>query len=55
MLIQFNADLGRRTKQAITIAIQHRIDSLDKRYYDGLINVMEYLDEFPFTITKRNK
>ncbi|CAF4356626.1 unnamed protein product, partial [Rotaria magnacalcarata] len=40
MNIQFSAGLGARAKQAKTIAIQRRIDCLDKRYYDGLINVM---------------
>jgi hypothetical protein len=55
MLIQFNAGLGARTKQAKTIAIQRRIDNLDKRYYDGLINVMEYLDGLSFTVAKRKK
>ena len=55
MLIQFNAGLGARTKQAKTIAIQRRIDHLDKRYYDGLINVMEYLDGLSFTVaTQKN-
>ncbi|CAF4680546.1 unnamed protein product, partial [Rotaria socialis] len=44
MNIQFAAGLGARAKQAKTIVIQRRIDCLDKRYYDGLINVMEYLN-----------
>ncbi|CAF2988800.1 unnamed protein product [Rotaria sp. Silwood2] len=55
MLIQFNAGLGARTKQAKTIAIQRRIDNLDKRYYDGLIDVMEYLNGLSFTVAKRKK
>ena len=55
MYIQFNAGLGARAKRAKTIAIQRRIDNLDKRYYDGLISVMEYLDGLSFTIAKRKK
>ncbi|CAF5192510.1 unnamed protein product, partial [Rotaria magnacalcarata] len=47
--------LGARTKQAQTISIQRRIDNLDKRYYDGLINVIEYLDGLSFTVVKRKK
>jgi hypothetical protein len=43
MNTQFNAGLAARTKQVITIAIQNRIDTLDQRYYDGLIDVMKYL------------
>ncbi|CAF2149758.1 unnamed protein product [Rotaria magnacalcarata] len=53
MNIQFSAGLGARAKQAKTIAIQRRIDCLDKRYYDGLINVMEYLNGLSFTVAKR--
>ncbi|CAF5142161.1 unnamed protein product [Rotaria magnacalcarata] len=52
---QFTAGLGARTKQAQTISIQRRIDNLDKRYYDGLINVIEYLDGLSFTVVKRKK
>ncbi|CAF1654014.1 unnamed protein product [Rotaria magnacalcarata] len=55
MNIQFSAGLGARAKQAKTIAIQRRIDCLDKRYYDGLINVMEYLNGLSFTVAKRKK
>jgi hypothetical protein len=32
-----------------------RIDHLGQRYYDGLINVMEYLDGLSFTVAKRKK
>ncbi|CAF3739739.1 unnamed protein product [Rotaria socialis] len=42
-------------KQAKTIAIQRRIDTLDKRYYDGAMNAMEYLDGLSFTVAKRKK
>ena len=55
MYTQFNADLGARAKQARTIAIQHHIDNLDKRYYDGQISVMEYLDGLSFTVAKWKK
>ena len=55
MNIQFSAGLGARAKQAKTIAIQRRIDCLDKRHYDGLINVMEYLKGLSFTVAKRKK
>ncbi len=55
MYTQFNADLGARAKQAKTIAIQRRIDNLGERYYDGLINVMEYLDGLSYTVAKRKK
>ncbi|CAF3800796.1 unnamed protein product [Rotaria sp. Silwood1] len=54
-LIQFNAGLGARTKQAKTIAIQRRIDNLDKRYYDSRVDVMEYLNKLSFTVAKRKK
>jgi hypothetical protein len=37
---QFNAALEATIKQKI-IAIQRRICTLDQRYYDGLINLME--------------
>ena len=52
---QFNAGLGARTQQKKTIAIQHRINNLDQRYYDGLINVIEYLDGLSFVVAKRRK
>ncbi|CAF2058936.1 unnamed protein product [Rotaria magnacalcarata] len=52
---QFTAGLGARTKQVKTISIQRRIDNLDKRYYDDLIHVMEYLDGLSFTVAKRKK
>ena len=55
MLIQFNAGLGARTKQLKTLSIQRRIDNLDKRYYDGSINLMEYLDGLSYTVAKRKK
>jgi hypothetical protein len=55
MSIQFYAGLGARTKQLKTLSIQKRIDNLDKRYYDGLINVMEYLDGLSYTVAKRKK
>ncbi|CAM4808726.1 unnamed protein product [Rotaria magnacalcarata] len=54
-LTMFSAGLGARAKQAKTIAIQRRIDCLDKRYYDGLINVMKYLNGLSFTVAKRKK
>ncbi|CAM4973970.1 unnamed protein product [Rotaria socialis] len=44
MNIQFSAGLDARAKQARTMAIQRHIDCLDRRYYDGVINVMEYLN-----------
>ncbi|CAF1927976.1 unnamed protein product [Rotaria magnacalcarata] len=53
--IQFTAGLGARPKQAETIAIQRRIDTLDKRYYDGAMNAMEYLGGLSFTVAKRKK
>ncbi len=52
---QFTAGLGARPKQAKTIAIQRRIDNLGIRYYDGVINVMEYLDGLSFIVAKRKK
>jgi hypothetical protein len=55
MYTQFNAGLGARPKQAKTIAIQRRIDNLGIRYYDGIINVMEYLDGLSFVVAKRKK
>ncbi len=36
--------LGTRSKQAKTFAIQHRIDKLGERYYDGAINTLAYLE-----------
>ncbi|CAF4845470.1 unnamed protein product, partial [Rotaria sp. Silwood2] len=38
-----------------TIAIQRRIDNLGERYYDGVINAMEYLDGLSFIVAKRKK
>jgi hypothetical protein len=55
MFTQFSAGLGARPKQAKTIAIQRRIDNLDKRYYDELIGVMEYLNGLSLTVAKRKK
>ena len=55
MYTQINAGLGARSNQAKTIAMQGRIDNLDKQYYDGLIDVMEYLDGLSFTVAKRKK
>ena len=55
MHTQFTAGLGARPKQAKTIAIQRRIDNFDVRYYDGVINVMEYLDGLSFVVAKRKK
>ncbi len=52
MHIQFNAGLGARAKQAKTIAIQYRTDSLNKWYYDDVINVMEYIDGLSLTGAK---
>ena len=54
-LNKITTSLGARTKQAKTIAIQRCIDNLDKRYYDGLIDVMEYLNGLSFTVAKRKK
>ncbi len=43
-----------RAQQAkTTAAIQRCRDNLDKRYYDGPINVMEDLDGLSFTVAKR--
>ncbi|CAF4891392.1 unnamed protein product, partial [Rotaria sp. Silwood1] len=53
--IQFHAGLGTRPKQIKTIAIQRRIDNLSERYYDGVINAMEYLDGLSFIVAKRKK
>ncbi|CAF4022126.1 unnamed protein product, partial [Rotaria sp. Silwood1] len=53
--IQFHAGLGTRPKQIKTIAIQRRIDNLGERYYDGVINAMEYLDGLSFIVAKRKK
>ncbi|CAF0948876.1 unnamed protein product [Rotaria sp. Silwood1] len=36
-----------------TIAIQRRVDNLGERYYDGVINAMEYLDGLSFIVAKR--
>jgi hypothetical protein len=55
MYTQFSAGLSARAKQAKTIANQRRIGTLGERYYDGLINVMEYLDGLSFTVAKRKK
>jgi hypothetical protein len=55
MNIQFNAGLAARTKQVKTIAIQNRIDTLDQRYYDGLLDVMKYLDGLSQVVTKKKK
>jgi len=55
MLTQFNAGLGPRTKQKKTLAIQHRIENLDQRYYEGVIDIMEYLDGLSYTVAKRRK
>ncbi len=55
MYTQFTAGLGARPKQAKTIAIQHRIDNLGIRYYDGVINAMEYLDGLSLVVAKRKK
>jgi hypothetical protein len=43
-----------RTKQPRTVAIQRRIGNLYKRYYDGLIHPMEYLDGLS-VVVKRKK
>ncbi|CAF1336267.1 unnamed protein product [Rotaria magnacalcarata] len=53
--VQFMADLGTRSKQAKTIAIQRRMDKLGERYYDGAINAMEYLDGLSFVVAKGKK
>ncbi|CAF3752326.1 unnamed protein product [Rotaria sordida] len=53
MCIQFNAGLGVIIKQIKTIPIQRHISNLDKRYYYGAINAMEYLDNLSFTVSQR--
>jgi hypothetical protein len=53
MYTQFNANLGAKAKQATTIAIQYRIDNLNERYHDGLMNVIEYLDGLSLTSSLR--
>jgi hypothetical protein len=55
MNTQFNVGLAARTKQVTTIAIQNRIDTLDRRYYDGLIEVMKYLDRLSQVVAKKKK
>lgn len=55
MNTQFDAGLGARTKQIKTIAIQSRIDNLNQRYYDSLIDVMKYLDGFSQVVAKKKK
>ena len=55
MYTQINAGLGARSNQAKTIAMQRRIDNLDERYYDGLIDVMQYLAGLLFIVAKRKK
>jgi hypothetical protein len=49
MRIQCNEGLEARLKQAKTIVIQRRIDTLGKRYDDNLTTAMEYLDGLSFT------
>jgi hypothetical protein len=44
--------LGAEAKYAKTIAIQRRIDNLGERYYDGLINVREYVDGLSLIVAK---
>ena len=44
-----------KPEQAKTIAIQRHIDNLDKRYYDELVDVIEYLNGLSLTVVKRNK
>ncbi|CAF4155499.1 unnamed protein product, partial [Rotaria magnacalcarata] len=53
--VQFMADLGTRSKQAKTIAIQRRMDKLGERYCDGAINAMEYLNGLSFVVAKGKK
>jgi hypothetical protein len=55
MNTQFNAGLAARTKQVTTIAIQNRIDTLDRRYYDDLIDAMKYLDGLSQVVAKKKK
>ena len=55
MHIQFCAGLGTRVKPAKTIAIQRRMDNLTERYYDGVIDAMEYLHGLSFLVAKRKK
>ncbi|CAF3955018.1 unnamed protein product [Rotaria sordida] len=55
MSVQFTTGLEARPKQAKTIVIQRRIANLDERYYDGVINAMEYLDGLSFTVAKQKK
>jgi hypothetical protein len=53
ILIQFSGGLGARAQQAKTIAIQRRIENFTKRYHDGLMNVMEYLDGLLLIVAKQ--
>jgi hypothetical protein len=55
MNTQFNAGLAARAKQVTTIPIQNRVDTVDRRYYDGLIDVMEYLDGFSQVVATKKK
>ncbi|CAF0838537.1 unnamed protein product [Rotaria sordida] len=55
MSVQFTTGSEARPKQAKTIVIQRRIANLDERYYDGVINAMEYLDGLSFTVAKQKK
>jgi hypothetical protein len=43
------------TKHPRTDGMQRRIDNLDKRYYDGLIPSMEYLDGLSVVVAKGKK
>jgi len=44
--------LGAKAKYGKTIASQRRIDNLGERYYDGLINVREYVDGLLLIVAK---
>ena len=55
MRIKLYVELGARTKQTRTLAIERRIDNLNMRYKDGLISLMEYLDRLSLFVPKRKK
>jgi len=49
---QLTASFAAKAKYAKTIASQCRIDNLGERYYDGLINVREYVDGLLLIVAK---
>jgi len=44
--------LAARTKAPRTVAIQHRIDTLNERYANGEINSNELLEGLTYVVTK---